>query len=61
MSENNKICETREMNLLGINRINLCIQTHTGSNEVVSKVLNCFLVKERKVIQINVKVNSNYL
>ena len=30
---------TWEINLRGINKINLCIQAHTCSNEVVSKIL----------------------
>ena len=46
-SHHNDICvrkqsdlyKTREINIRGINKINLCIQAHTGSNEVVSKIL----------------------
>ena len=30
-------------NLHRINKTNLCIQTHTGSNKVVNKVLNLLL------------------
>ena len=46
MRHHNDICVRKQSNLYklekkirGINKINLCIQTHTGSSEEVSKIL----------------------
>ena len=42
--------KTREINLHRINKINLYIKTHTGSNEVASKIL-VLLLKRAKLFK----------